>query len=298
MNVNNAWPALPLAEWEDTYHTLHMWTQIVGKIRMKCTPHLNHWWEVPLYVCSCGLTTSAMPHGNKLFEMTFDFIDHVLRIEASDGEQRSLALEPRSVAEFYEDVMTTLDEMGLPVQINPKPQEVPDPIEFADDTVHASYDAAAANRFWRVLVQSDRVLQMFRSRFIGKSSPVHFFWGSFDLALTRFSGRPAPPRAGADAVTRDAYSHEVSSVGWWPGGGAMQEPCYYAYAAPEPAGYKEAVARPAAARYDATMSEFLLPYEAVRTAADPDAALLDFAQSTYEAAADLGKWDRAALERA
>lgn len=293
------WPALPLATWQDTYETLHMWTQIVGKVRLALSPPVNHWWATTLYVTPRGLTTSPIPYGTRTFEVAFDFPDQTLGIQSSDGARRAMGLYPRSVADFYHELMALLRTLGIQVAINPLPQEVKNPIRCDEDEEHASYDAAYATRCWRILLQSDRVLQQFRARFIGKCSPVHFFWGSFDLAVTRFSGRRAPERPGADRITREAYSHEVSSCGFWPGtpGGPIQEPAYYAYMAPEPAGFAEAAVRPAAASYNRELSNFILPYEAVRTAADPDATVLDFVQSTYEAGANLAGWDRAALER-
>ncbi len=297
------WPSLPLAEWRDTYATLHMWTQIVGKVRLIQTPWVNHSWHVPLYVTSRGLTTSPIPHGTRTFEITFDFIDHRLLVTTSDGPARALALAPRTVADFYRELMATLGELGVPVRIRARPNEVEPAIPFAQDRQHAAYDDDYANRFWRILVQTERVMKTFRARFVGKCSPVHFFWGSFDLALTRFSGRTAPPHPGGvpnfpDWVAREAYSHEVSSCGFWPGGGTVPMPVFYAYAYPEPAGFAGASVPPSSARYDATLHEFILPYDAVRTAADADAALLSFFQGAYAAAADLAHWDRAALERA
>ncbi|SHI87339.1 hypothetical protein SAMN02745146_1765 [Hymenobacter daecheongensis DSM 21074] len=290
------WPPLPLAEWQDTLATLHMWTQIVGKIRLACTPLVNQWWNVPLYVTARGLTTSAMPYEGRSFQIDFDFIDHQLLIECSDGARRTLKLEPRSVASFYHEVRHLLAELGLPVRIWKVPVEVPDPIPFDQDERHASYDAEHAHRFWLVLGQAGRVLELFRARFAGKCSPVHFFWGSFDLAVTRFSGRRAPEREGADSITREAYSHEVISHGFWPGGG-QQEAAFYAYAAPAPQGIDTFKVYPKEAFYSTELGEFLLPYEAVRTAANPDATLLSFLQSTYEAGATLARWDRTALER-
>lgn len=293
------WPALPLAAWHDTYETLHLWTQIVGKVRMALSPPLNHWWHVTLYLTPRGLTTGTIPHGTRTFEIAFDFLDHMLWVYASDGGRRAMGLYPRSVADFYRECMALLHALSLDVTINPLPQEIANPIRCDVDEHHAAYDASAATRWWRIMQQSDRVLQQFRARFIGKSSPVHFFWGSFDLAVTRFSGRRAPERPGADRMTREAYSHEVISCGFWPGtsGGAIQEPAYYAYMAPAPPGFAEAPVRPAAAAYNPTLGEFILPYDAVRAAADPDATLLAFVQSTYEAGANLAGWDRAALER-
>ncbi|HSA93833.1 MAG TPA: DUF5996 family protein [Terriglobales bacterium] len=291
------WPALPLEAWKDTYATLHMWTQIVGKVRMALTPAVNHFWHVTLYVTPRGLTTSTMRQGARLVEMRFDFLDHRLVIDTSDGQTRPVKLEPRTVADFYREVMSTLKEFGVELRINARPDEVPDPIPFAEDTVHASYDAPYAQRFWRILASVDAVFQEFRSGFLGKSSPVHFFWGSFDLAVTRFSGRRAPERPGADAITREAYSHEVISVGFWPGAG-YKGPAFYAYAAPEPPGFAEQKVKPAQAFYDPGMKEFLLMYDDVRQSADPRKALLEFCQSTYEAGANLGGWDRKALEAA
>jgi hypothetical protein len=288
---------LPLADWSATRDTLHMWTQIVGKVRLALSPLTNHWWEVPLYVSARGLTTSPIPYSLGIFEVEFDFIDHVLRIMTSRGETKTMNLVPRSVARFYEEFMNHLASLGIEVKMWPMPNEVPNPIRFDRDTTHDSYDPQYANRFWRILATVDTVFKEFRARFIGKASPVHFFWGSFDLAATRFSGRRAPERPGADAMTREAYSHEVSSVGWWPGNGGFDAPMFYAYAAPEPPGFRESKARPTDAFYNTQIGEFLLPYDAVRTASDPAAALLEFAQSTYEAAANLGNWDRAALER-
>jgi Family of unknown function (DUF5996) len=294
---NEIWPSLPLKEWQDTYATLHMWSQIVGKIRLAQTPLLNHWWNTTLYLTSRGLTTSPVPNNTGTFQMDFDFIDHRLLINTSDGLTKSLALAPRSVADFYGDVMDTLGSLGIVVDIHARPDEVAEPIPFAEDQKHASYDAEYANRFWRTLVQADRVFKQFRSRFIGKCSPVHFFWGSFDLAVTRFSGRPAPERPGADAITREAYSHEVISHGLWPGGGAVESPMFYSYTAPAPPELGKASIEPGAAFYSTEMSEFFLPYDEVRKSDSPDQTLLEFMQSTYEAGASLANWDRAALER-
>ncbi len=293
------WPALPLAAWQETYATLHMWTQIVGKVRLALSPPINHWWAVALYVTPRGLTTSAIPYGARTFAVSFDFLDHTLWVRTSDGRNRAMALYPRAVADFYREFMALLHALGIAVAINTLPQEVTDPIPCDEDHQHASYDADAVTRWWRVLAQSDRVLQRFRAEFIGKCSPVHFFWGSFDLAVTRFSGRRAPARPGADRMTREAYSHEVSSCGFWPGtpGGPVAEPAYYAYMVPAPPGFATAAVGPASALYSEALGEFILPYEAVRTAADPDAALLHFARSTYAAGAALAGWDRAALER-
>ena len=289
------WPALPLEEWEDTRATLHMWTQIVGKIRLEQTPLVNHWWNVPLYVSARGLTTTAMPYEERNFEMEFDFVDHFLVIKCSDGASASVVLEPKSVATFYKQTMATLRSLGLELKIWKMPVEIPDPIPFDKDEQHASYDREYVERCWQVLRSSERVLQVFRSRFIGKSSPVHFFWGSFDLAVTRFSGRPAPPRPDADPITREAYSHEVISHGWWPGQGPLGKPAFYSYTAPAPEGLGNAKIRPGF--YSNDLSEFLLLYDDVRNAADPDGALMDFCQSTYEAGANLAGWDRASLEK-
>src|SRR3954452_5335880 len=260
-----AWPPLPLREWQDSCETLHMWTQIVGKVRLALTPHSNHWWEVSFYVNPRGLTTSAIPYQSENFEVQFDFIDHKLEIRTSQGQVRTLALAPCSVAAFYAEFMALLDSLGVEVKIWPVPVEVPNPIRFDQDRKHASYDPEYAHRFWRILASVDAILKEFRGRFIGKASPVHFFWGSFDLASTRFSGRRAPDRPGADPITREAYSHEVISHGFWPGSGPVQEAAFYAYAAPEPAGLKEARVQPAAAYYHPELSEFVLPYEAVRS---------------------------------
>lgn len=298
------WPSLPLDEWKDTYATLHMWTQIVGKIRLELTPLVNHWWNVPLYVSARGLTTSPMPYGNRIFEIEFDFINHELRIECSDGALTTLALRPQSVSDFYRELMQALHGLDIDVKIWTVPVEVPSPfsvvreaIPFEQDQVHNAYDAAYANRFWRALVLIDEVLKQFRARFIGKVSPVHFFWGSFDMAVTRFSGRPAPEREGADPITREAYSHEVISHGFWPGGGSA-EAAFYSYTAPAPEGLDKARVRPAEAFYSSEMSEFLLMYDDVRQADSPTDTLMEFLQSTYEAGANLAKWDRASLERA
>ena len=295
--ATNSWPSLPLGEWADTYATLHMWTQVVGKIRLALTPLVNHWWNVPLYVSARGLNTSAMHYNDRTLEIEFDFIDHLLRITCSDGTNRTLSLEPRSVADFYREVMGLLREVGVEVKIWTTPVEVPDPVPFEQDTAHASYDPEYARRFWRILSLSDRVMEEFRGRFIGKCSPVHFFWGSFDLAVTRFSGRTAPERPDADSITREAYSHEVISHGFWPGAGPLGAAAFYSYTAPEPPGLKEAAIRPAGAFYSNELSEFLLMYEDVRLSASPEDALMEFLQSTYEAGANLANWDRAALER-
>jgi hypothetical protein len=278
-----------------------MWTQIVGKIRLRLSPWTNHSWHVTLYVSSRGLTTSPIPYGSHTFEIQFDFIDHQLLIDKSDGARRTIQLRPQSVAEFYRLVMKTLSDLELPVTINTMPNEIENPLPLDQDEEHRSYDREYANRFWRILVQSDRVFKEFRSRFCGKCSPVHFFWGSFDLAVTRFSGRPAPPHPGGvphlpDEITREAYSQEVSSLGFWPGNNAMPTPLFYSYAYPERPGFTEAKIQPDAALYQPKLREFILPYDAVRTAEKPDEVLLDFAQSAYDAASKLGKWDRAALE--
>ena len=297
-----AWPRLPFADWRETCATLHLWTQVVGKIRLARAPLVNHWWQVPLYVTARGLTTSPMPWGTRSGQIDFDFIDHRLRISASDGATADMALEPRSVADFHRELMARLAAMDLPVKIWTMPVEIEGAIPFEQDTVHAAYDRDAANRFWRILGQCDRVLTKFRARFLGKVSPVHFFWGSFDMAVTRFSGRPAPPSTAtaphlANWVMREAYSHEVSSVGFWPGDPSMPMPAVYAYAYPEPEGFGRAPVRPAGAYWHAEMGEFILPYDRVREDADPDARLLEFCESTYAAAADLARWNRAALER-
>jgi hypothetical protein len=300
--AGDAWPPLPLEGWQDTFATLHLWTQLVGKTRLALSPMENHWWQVALYVTPRGLTTSPIPCGNRTFEVSFDFVDHQLVVRTSDGDVRTLPLEARPVADFYRDYVALLGSLGLDVHIWPHPSEIPDPIPFADDRVHAAYDPDAARRCWRVLVQADRVLKRFRGRFVGKCSPAHFWWGAFDIACTRFSGRTAPAHPGGvpnlpDYVAREGYSHECISAGWWPGGGPLAEPAFYAYAYPEPAGCPQASIRPDSAYYHPDLHEWILPYEAVRTSSDPDATLLEFLQSTYAAAADLGAWDRAALER-
>jgi Family of unknown function (DUF5996) len=291
------WPPLPVKEWEPTRATLHMWTQMAGKVRLALSPHVNHWWQVPLYVNSRGLTTSPIPSNSGAFEIQFDFLKHVLEIHTCDGDSRTVPLAPRSVADFYREFMAALGSLRIRVKIWPMPVEIPNPIRFDDDRVHASYDPEFAHRFWRVLVSVDSVLKEFRSRFIGKVSPVHFFWGSFDMAVTRFSGRRAPERPGADAMTREAYSHEVSSVGFWPGNEGVMDAAFYAYAAPEPPGFAQAPVRPGIASYNTQLSEFLMPYEDARRSGSPRDAILEFSQSTYDAAASLGKWDRAALEK-
>lgn len=295
--TSNDLPVLPLSEWQATYDTLHMWTQIVGKVRLEQCPAINHWWGIAFYVTASGLTTSPIPYGNGSLEIRFDFVDHRLVIETSGGEIRELKLEPQSVAEFYRKFMAALHDLGIDVHIYTMPVEFPNPIRFEEDETHAAYDADAVSRFWRILQWSDEVFKEFRARFIGKASPVHFFWGSFDLAVTRFSGRPAPPRPGADPVTAEAYSHEVSSAGFWPGGNGVDGAAYYAYAAPEPPGFGEYKVQPNAAFYHPELHEFLLMYDDVRLAPSPKDSLLQFLQSTYEAAAILGKWDRKSLER-
>ncbi|HWM82898.1 MAG TPA: DUF5996 family protein [Pseudolabrys sp.] len=297
-----AWPELSYAAWKDTCETLHLWTQIVGKIRAAQTPWLNHSWHVTLYVSARGLTTSAIPYGARTLEIEFDFIDHVLWLRDNEGRTRQVMLKPQTVAEFYAAVFAALAELRFDIRIHTMPNEIVDPIRFDEDRVHRSYDADYANRFWRILMQSDRLFTKFRTGFLGKASPVHFFWGSFDLAVTRFSGRRAPLHPGgvpnlSNAVAQEAYSHEVSSAGFWPGGGGVVDyPAYYSYAYPAADGFARAAVQPAAAFFSTDLSEFLLPYDAVRIADDPDGIVLAFLQSTYEAAADTGHWDRAALE--
>ena len=297
----DVWPDLRYSAWKDTCATLHLWTQIVGKIRLARTPWLNHSWHVTLYVSARGLTTSPIPFGERMLEIEFDFIDHVLWLRTNDGQVRRIVLRPQSVAALYAEVMAALDALGMRVRINQTPSEIPDGIRFSEDNVHAAYDPGHAHRFWRVLAQAHRVLSIFRTGFLGKASPVHFFWGSFDLAVTRFSGRPAPLHPGGvpnlpDVVTQEAYSHEVSSAGFWPGGGGIDDAAFYSYAYPAPDGYAAAPVRSAQAFFSQELGEFILPYDAVRSANDPDRALMDFLQSTYEAAANLAKWDRSALE--
>lgn len=296
------WPALPLAEWADSYATLHMWMQIVGKIRMVQTPPVNHWWHVTLYVSPRGLTTSEIPALPRAFEIEFDFVDHWLVIRCNDGNTRRMPLRPRSVADFYRELRGHLRDLAIDAPIYPRPNEVAEAIPFDRDERHASYDPDFVTRFWRVLVSADRVFRTFRSSFLGKCSPIHVFWGAPDLAVTRFSGRPAPPHPGGvpnlpDSVAREAYSHEVSSAGFWPGGGVVSYPAFYSYAYPEPPGFAAAAVAPSAAFYSNDLREYILPYDAVREAAAPDAVLLEFLQSTYAAAAEAGKWDRRALER-
>jgi hypothetical protein len=298
---SSGWPELPYAAWRDSCETLQLWTQIIGKIRLERTPWLNHSWHVALYVTPRGLTTSPIPDGGRTFQIDFDFIDHALRIATSDGALKQIALRPTSVARFYAAVMAALAELGIAVTINEMPNELPQPTRFSQDEQHASYDPDAVRRFHQVLVSADRVFKQFRTGFLGKASPVHFFWGSFDLAVTRFSGRRAPLHPGGvphlpDAVAAEAYSHEVSSAGFWPGGGAIDYPAFYSYAYPEPAGFRASMVRPDAASFNTDLGEFILPYDAVRTTADPDQALLEFLQSTYEAAANAAKWDRDALD--
>lgn len=301
LNVDQ-WPPLPLDAWAETFATLHLWTQVVGKIRLSQSPWMNHSWHVTLHVTANGLSTSPVPYGSRMFEIEFDFIGDVLTIRSSDGRTASVPLEPQSVATFYSRVMKAMAGLDLEVHIHTTPNEVPDAIPFEQDETHKSYDREHALRFWRVLVQADRVLKVFRARFTGKASPVHFFWGGADLAVTRFSGRPAPPHPGGipnlpDWVTREAYSHEVSSCGFWPGGGAVAYPAFYSYAYPEPAGFSSARVEPAEAFYSSELREFIVPYDAIRKASSPDDTLLAFLQTTYEAAATLAAWDRASLER-
>jgi hypothetical protein len=296
-----AWPELPTAAWRETYETLHLWTQIVGKIRLARAPWLNHSWHVALYVTARGLTTSPIPDGVRTFQIDLDFIDHALRIWTSDGATRQFALAGQSVASFYTAIMADLAELGIHVAIDEVPNELPEPVRFSQDNRHASYDPAAVRRFFQILANTDRVFKQFRTGFLGKASPVHFFWGSFDLAVTRFSGRRAPRHPGgvphlSDQVACEAYSHEESSAGFWPGSGAIDYPAFYSYAYPEPAGFRATAVRPQAAFFSEALGEFILPYDAVRTAAEPDQALLDFLQSTYEAAANAANWDRDALE--
>jgi hypothetical protein len=295
------WPELPLAAWRETYATLHLFTQVVGKIRLSRTPWLNHSWHVALYVSARGLTTSPVPDGARTFQIDFDFIDHTLQVSTSDGRHRQFALAGQSVASFYAAVVTVLGELGITTEIDDMPSELPEPIRFSQDRQHASYDPDAVRRFFQILVNADRVFKQFRTGFLGKASPVHFFWGSFDLAVTRFSGRRAPRHPGGvphlpDDVACEAYSHEESSAGFWPGSGAIDYPAFYSYAYPEPPGFRTTKVKPDAAFFSEALGEFILPYDAVRTAAQPDQALLDFLQSTYQAAADAAKWDRDALE--
>jgi Family of unknown function (DUF5996) len=295
MIAQPGWPELPLAEWEATYRTLHMWTQIVGKIRLALAPLQNHWWNVALYVNTRGLTTSPIAYGDGAFEIQFNFVDHRLELRTSGSKDRAISLSPKSVAAFYRELFAMLRDAGIAVQINPKPQEIADPIALNEDETHASYNPEYANRFWRILLSTDRVFKEFRARFIGKASPVHFFWGSFDLCCTRFNGRRAPARKGV--ITSEAYSHECSSLGWWPGGGEVKGPAFYSYMAPEPPGYGAHPPRPDAALYLDQMHEYLLMYEDVRRAKSPHTEILEFAQNTYAAGADLAAWGRSALER-
>jgi hypothetical protein len=298
-------PALPLDSWKDTLATLHMWTQVVGKVRLELCPLVNHFWNVPFYLTARGMTTSAMPYADgtipgtisRTVEVRFDFIEHKLLLENSDGRMVAIALKPQSVAEFYKKFMTALADLGVTVKIWTTPCEIPDPTPFEKDNLHKAYDPEAVHKFWRILVWVDQILKEFRAGFLGKVSPVHFFWGSFDLAVTRFSGRRAPERPGADSITREAYSHEASSAGFWPGGGDIKGPAFYSYAAPEPAGLAQRRVLPAAAFYHPQLKEFLLMYDDVRTADSPKTTLMEFLQSTYEAAAESGNWDRQALER-
>jgi hypothetical protein len=302
MAVSSAWPELPYEAWRDTHATLHLWLQIVGKLRLAQTPWINHSWHVPLYVSARGLTTTAIPHGERTFQVDFDFVSHVLVVSTSDGAMAKLPLEPQPVAQFYTRLMALLASLDLPIRINTMPNEIADAIPFPDDQVHASYDADAVHRYWRILTQAHHVFTDFRARFIGKCSPVHSFWGGPDLAVTRFSGRAAPLHPGGvpnlpDRVAREAYSHEVSSAGFWAGGGPAPYPLFYSYAYPEPAGYADAEVRPAGATYNRDLREFVLPYDVVRQSPAPEAALLAFLESTYDAAASLGQWPRSALER-
>ncbi|HEV2199657.1 MAG TPA: DUF5996 family protein [Bryobacteraceae bacterium] len=291
------WPALPFDSWKDTRATLHLWMQMVGKVRLRLAPLVNHWWNVPLYVTTRGLSTSRIPYEGSAFELRFDFLQHQLILETSDGVVKTLPLAARPVADFYWEFLSMLLSAGIEVKIWKMPTEIPDPIPFDEDRVHASYDPERVEKFWRILLSVDAIFNQFRSGFIGKVSPVHFFWGGFDLAVTRFSGRRAPERPGADAMNREAYSHEVSSVGFWPGGSGIADAAFYSYAVPEPPGFREAGVRPEAARYDAQLGEFILMYDDVRKSDAPSAALLDFCHSAYDAAATLGNWDRSALER-
>ena len=297
VTTRDLWPALPLEEWRDTYATLHMWTQMVGKTCLALAPPQNHWWHIALRVTARGLATGPMPYGTRTLDAEFDFIEHELVLRTGEGAVHKIALRPRSVADFYRAYLAALEKLGVHVRLWPVPVEAEHTIRFSDDTAHAAYDPEYANRHWRILVQADDVLKRFRASFLGKCSPVHFFWGSFDLAVTRFSGRRAPERPGADRITREAYSHEVISAGFWPGSGDVQQAAFYAYAAPEPAGLRDLVPQPSAVYYHPPMGIFILPYAAVRTASSPVDALLAFLQSTYDAAADLAGWDRPALER-
>ncbi len=291
------WPALPWIEWADTANTLHMWTQIVGKTRLALTPLQNHWWNVPLYVTARGLGTSAMACGDNVLDIEFDFVAHVLHLRLGSGAEKVMKLKPQTVADFYAEYLGCLDALGVAVEIWPMPVEVANPIRFDLDTEHKSYDPGYAHRFWQVLVHAEKVFREWGTGFLGKISPVHFFWGSFDLAVTRFSGRPAPPRAGADSIQREAYSHEVISAGFWPGNGGYGAAAFYCYAAPVPEGLAEVRVRPDVARWDKALGEFIFKYDAVRVQASPESALMEFLESAYGAAADAAKWDRVALER-
>jgi uncharacterized protein DUF5996 len=297
------WPSLPLEAWRDTYATLHLWMQIVGKVRLAQSPWVNHSWHVTLYPTARGLTTSSIPHGARAFQIDFDFLEHRLTVRSSDGGSAGLSLEPQSVATFYHRLMEEMRTLGIQVKIRLRPNEIEEAIPFDQDDRHRSYDPEYANRFWRILVQADRVFHEFRARFIGKCSPVHLFWGGPDLAVTRFSGRTAPPHPGGipnlpDWVAREAYSHEVSSCGFWPGGGPIPHAAFYSYAYPEPAGFSRARVRPGEAFYSTDLREFILAYDVVRDSKSPDDTLLEFLQTTYEAAADLAQWERKSLERA
>lgn len=296
-DTTESWPALPFEAWKDTCQTLHLWTQVVGKVRMELSPFVNHWWHVPLYVTPRGLTTSSIPYQSSTFSVDFDFIDHNLFVLTSEGTTKTLPLIPRSVAAFYREFMACLHALGIAITINPLPSEVQNPIRCDEDEVHASYNPVYAHRFWRILVQTDIVLKRYRSLFLGKSSPIHFFWGSFDLALSYFSGRRAPERRGADRITREAYSHEVISCGFWPGDDRFPTPAFYSYTAPAPPGLETVSILPAAASYNPQLGEFLLRYDDVRSASSPEQALLEFFESTYAAGATLAHWDREALER-
>lgn len=291
------WPALPVSEWKETYETLHMWAQITGKIRLKLAPYVNHWWEVVLYVTPRGLTTGVIPYLEGSFDLTFDFVDHHFFIRTSDGQVRGVPLRPKAVADFYCEVMSHLNDLGIEVAIDPIPSEVPSPIAFHEDFVHASYDRKSVERFWKLLLQAERVFEKFRGGFIGKCSPVHFFWGSFDLAVSRFSGRRAPERPGVDHITKLAYSHEVISCGFWPGGGNIDAAAFYAYAAPEPFGFAEGRVLPASAFYNPPSKNFILMVDDIRHTENPDQMVLDFLQSTYDLGANLAKWNRQELER-
>jgi Family of unknown function (DUF5996) len=291
------WPPLPLAAWQPTYDTLHLWTQIVGKLTLAQCPMVNHFWQVPFHVAARGLVTPPIPYGSRTFEVLFDLVDHNLYVQTSDGDRKVMPLFARSVADFYRELMALLGALGIVIPIIPRPVEIPDPIPFEQDERHASYDRDAVARFFRVLAQVEVIFRDFRGRFIGKSSPVEFYWGTFDLAVSRFSGRRAPPRPSADRILRESYSHELISGGFWPGGGVVPEPAFYAYAAPEPEGFASAPVRPRPAHYEPGLREFILGYDDVRRADDPRAMILDFLQSTYDAGADLGRWDRPALER-